>query len=476
MNNILCVDLDGTLVKTDMLYESFLYLLKRNPLVLFFSLYWLMIGGKQLLKYKLAENYTLSPELLPYNNSVLDYCKRRRAEGTKLYLVSASNEVIVNRISEYLGIFDGCRGSDISVNLSGKNKSAYLNGLFGAGNYDYVGDSISDVPVWKTAANVVVVGRADRVKRVLEQENIRYYSIDVARINVFKTCLKAIRVHQWAKNLLLFVPLVTARLFWDLHAICLLFLAFISFSFVSSFVYVLNDILDLDSDRSHFIKRKRPFASGDISIKTGFILMPFFLISGLFIALCISDLFVYCILIYLVVTTLYSFKLKQLIIIDCLTLSFLYTFRMLSGIVILSVPVSLWLITFSGFFFLSLAVVKRMAELRNKEKQLQSGVSVQGRGYSVSDLPILSQIGVSCGLMSTLVFALYVNSSKAVLFSHPMFVYFCGPVLVFWFCYVFLLTHRGQMDEDPVMFAVKNKVSLLSGLVFIVLFLLGVGS
>lgn len=470
-NRILCVDLDGTLLKTDMLLESYLFSFKKNPFVFFLCLYWFLSGGKALLKYKLASRFVFDPSLLPYNSSLIDFLKSRRSDGWNIYLVSASNERIVRLISDYLGFFSGCFGSSDIFNLSSTKKASFLSQKFGEKNFVYCGNSHDDIPVWAVSDSAVCVNTPSGVKKKLKKKGITFREISDSGNFIFSVA-KAVRVHQWAKNSLLFVPLVTAKLFFDYHAWESLIIAFLSFSFMSSFVYILNDLLDLESDRSHQIKRKRPFASGDLSIAFGMILMPLLFLVSVTLSVFVSDTFVSCLFIYLIVTSLYSFKFKQLIIADCLVLSFLYTFRMLSGIAVLRVPTSLWLITFSGFFFLALAVVKRMAELKNQE--IKGVMKTKGRGYVTSDYPMLSQIAVSCGMMSTLVFALYVNSSKAVLFPHPAFIYFCGPVLVFWFCYVFLQTHRGKMDEDPVMFAVKDKISLLSGFVFIALFLRGV--
>ncbi len=469
--NILCVDLDGTLIKTDMLLESFIFSFKKNPFVIFFCLFWLLSGGKAKLKHKLALKYVFDPSLLPYNDKFLDFLKKRKNDGCELSLVSASSEIIVKKIADYLGLFSDSFGSDSVNNLSSLKKADFLLKKYGDKNFVYCGNSPDDIPVWKVSGSAVCVNTPSGVKRKLRNFGIRFEEVSTTE-NLLFAVIRALRIHQWAKNVLLFVPLVTARLFFDFHAWEQLVIAFLSFSFMSSFVYILNDLLDLESDRSHSVKCRRPFASGSLSIAFGMFLMPLLFLVSVSLAIFVSDTFVSCLLIYLIVTSLYSFKFKQFIVVDCLILSFLYTFRIISGIAVLRVSTSLWLITFSGFFFLALAIVKRMAELKNQE--LKGTVKTKGRGYVISDYPMLSQIAVSCGLMSTLVFALYVNSSKALLFPHPVFIYFCGPVLVFWFCYIFLQTHRGNMDEDPVMFAVKDKISLLSGLVFISLFLRGV--
>ncbi len=483
-----CVDLDGTFVKTDMLYESFIFVLKKNPLIALKSLFLLLKSGKAKFKHFLAGYYDFDPSLLPYNQKVAEYIDQQRLQfpESQFYLISASSSAIVEKISSYAGKFSGWHGSSDELNLSAERKADFLNAQFGREGYVYIGNSSHDIPVWKCSSEAVCADTPKAVTRRLARMGIKYSEICSSH-NLFKSVIDGVRVRQWPKNLLLFVPLITANLFADLYSVLSLTIAFFSFSLLSSFVYVLNDLLDLENDRSHPSKRNRPFASGALSIRAGFILLPLLFISSLALSLILGDVFASCLLVYLIITTVYSFKLKQFPMLDCMVLSFLYTFRMITGIMVLNVPMSLWLITFSGFFFLSLALVKRMAEIRKKldEKQPQghstmtdssgsSPAKVKGRGYSVADYPILSQISVATGFISTLVFALYVNSSKVQMFPHPMIVCCCGPVLVFWFSHIFLKTHRGEMSDDPVMFAIKDRTSLVSGILFVGLFICGV--
>ena len=478
MNKIIVSDLDGTLLKTDMLYESFISDLSHNPLVLFLCIYWFLIGGKSLLKSKLAHKlidnpkYKFDPQILPYNHEVLDYLKAEKDKGAKIVLATATHELIAQKIADELKIFDDVLATTDQNNLKGVNKASLLNERYGKNNYLYIGNAREDLEIWKNAKGALCVDLTSTIEKQLKQNNINIQQKFNTRKLTFKALFRLLRVHQWVKNLLLFVPLVTASLMNDLGAWLSLIAAFFSFSFMASFVYILNDLLDLDADRRHFIKRNRPLASGAISIPLGLFVLPFLFVVSVILSLTQLDRFVWCLLIYFIVTTLYSFILKKIVIIDCLTLAFLYTFRILSGIVVLTVPISLWLVSFAGFFFLSLAFVKRIAELKNLEKQGKEKNSK--RGYLVKDLPMLSQLGVASGYTSTLIFALYVNSGRISLFNHPTFVYFCGPVLVYWISYVFFKTNRGEMDEDPVIFAFKNKHSLFSGLLFCGLFILGV--
>lgn len=478
MKKIIVSDLDGSLLKTDMLYESFISDLSHNPLILLFCIYWLIIGGKTLLKSKLAHKlvdnpkYKFEPQILPYNQEVLDYLKAEKDKGAKIVLATATHQLIAQKIADELKIFDEVLATTDQNNLKGLNKATLLNERYGKNNYLYIGNAREDLEIWKNAKGAICVDLSLGIIKQIEQSNIPIEQKFSTKKLSFKSLFRLLRVHQWVKNLLLFVPLVTASLMNDLGAWLSLIAAFFSFSFMASFVYILNDLLDLDSDRKHLIKRNRPLASGTVSIPIGLFFLPLLFIVSVLLAFTQLDRFVWCLLIYFVVTTLYSFILKRIVIVDCLTLAFLYTFRMLTGIVVLSVPISLWLVSFSGFFFLSLAFVKRIAELKNLEKQGKEKNSK--RGYLVKDLPMLSQLGVASGYTSTLIFALYVNSGRISLFNHPTFVYFCGPVLVYWISYVFFKTNRGEMDEDPVIFAFKNKHSLFSGLLFCGLFILGV--
>lgn len=484
----ICIDLDGTLVKTDMLYESFIYVMKKKPLTFLKALFLLIKYGKARFKSHLAKYFEFQPSILPFNKQVEEFIDKQRSRfpDAEFYLVSASASSIVDTIATYTASFSGCYGSSDTLNLSAERKAEFLNQLFGYGGYVYVGNSFHDIPVWRCSSEAVCVDTPKAVIKRLDSLGVKYCEIRT-RNKLIKTVAGAIRLRQWPKNLLLFVPLITADLFTDIHSVISLMIAFLSFSLLSSFVYVLNDLLDLENDRSHPSKKNRPFASGALSIKAGLLLLPLLFISSLALSLILGGVFASCLIVYLIITTVYSFKLKQFPMLDCMVLSFLYTFRMITGIMVLNVPMSLWLITFSGFFFLSLALVKRMAEIRKKQEDKVISVSdsapgapasvpekVMGRGYSVADYPILSQISVAAGFISTLVFALYVNSSKVQMFPHPMIVCCCGPVLVFWFSYIFLKTHRGEMSDDPVMFAIKDRTSLVSGILFVGLFISGV--
>ena len=460
------------MIKTDMLYESFIKCVSSQPFSFFLCLYWLVIGGKVLLKNKLAEKYKFDPKILPYNTQVIDYLNKEKQKGAKIYLATATHEIIAIKIADFLGFCSGVFATNREKNLKGEHKVQILNQNFGERKYIYIGNSSDDFWVWKCSNKAICVNlsKKNKIKLTKYINSDVEILVDKPKFNI-RVLFRMLRVHQWSKNLLLFVPIITANLIMDFHSWILAFIAFISFSCMASCVYIINDLVDLDSDRSHITKCKRPLASGDVSILTALGFVPFLLGISILTAFSISERFVLCLITYSVITTLYSLMLKKKVIIDCLTLSFLYTFRMLSGIIILNVAISLWLISFSGFFFLSLAFIKRIAELKNMEKN--KDFNENKRGYKICDITLLSQIGVASGYISTLIFALYVNSSRMELFNHPTLVCFCGPVLVYWITYMFFKTNRGEMDEDPVIFAIRDKHSLVSGLIFCLIFIFG---
>jgi 4-hydroxybenzoate polyprenyltransferase len=466
------VSLDNSIIKTKIFYESLCFCITEHPLQIFRFLFWL-IRGVHYFKRKIVQLYQFNPKFLPYNNKLLEYLKSKKQEGYEIILISEENKTVVDKISSFLCLFDDVYASSDDLMLDNKKLVKFINEKFGSNNYEYVGDLSSCMDFFEDANSVVCVNVSEKDRYKYNTSETKFSFITKEnQISMAKRIIKTLRVHQWSKNLLLFVPLITANLLTDLCSWVSLFIAFFSFSFLASFVYVLNDLLDLESDRKHPTKRFRMFASGTVSVKSGLLVMPFLLFIAILLATTQNVLFFYCLLIYFIVTTLYSFYLKKIVIIDCLTLAFLYTFRMISGIVVLNVSTSLWLISFSGFFFLSLAFVKRIAELKNVEKT-QKQIN-EKRGYKICDIPLLFHLGVASGYVSTLIFALYVNSNRISLFNHPKFVYFCGPILVFWVSYIFFKTNRGEMDEDPVLFAIKNRTSLVSGILFCILFVCGV--
>lgn len=459
----LVVDLDGTLIHTDMLHESALKVLGNNPLDTLRIPYWLL-QGKAILKKNLAHRADLDPSTLPYNRDLLNWLKQQRTQGRKLILCTASDLTIASAISEHLGIFDEIMASDGARNLAGIHKAEALEQRFGLTGFDYVGNSRADLAVWEKARRAIIVNAsANLIKKAglcCEVEQI--FTAPTLGFSVWRRVLRA---HQWLKNLLLFVPFLAAHEISNPDTFMALIFAFFSFSLCASSVYIVNDLLDLESDRQHPRKSNRPFASGLVPAWMGVILAPLLLLSSLMLAQQVGGTFLPWLVFYFVFTCAYSWGLKRLMLIDCLTLAMLYTLRIVAGAAAASMALSFWLLSFSVFLFLSLAFVKRYAEL---EVQMLNGKQkIHGRGYFTSDAPLIQTMGITSGYAAVLVLALYINSDAVVqLYRTPEFVWGTVPILLFWVSWMWMQAHRGKMHDDPLVFAVKDKASLIAGVAF----------
>jgi 4-hydroxybenzoate polyprenyltransferase len=457
----LCVDLDGTLVRSDLLLESLMLLIKRNPFYLFCIPLWLL-RGKAALKAALAARVKLDPAALPYNHELIDWLQSERRSGRSLWLCTAANEKLAAAVAAHVGIFDGVLASDEQVNLAGTRKAERLVERFGEGGFDYCGNERRDVAIWKHAHGAIVVQGSSH----LEKEAARHTS--VVRVfpsgsSSFRAAIRALRPHQWAKNALLFVPLLAAHRFSDVSALAATILATVAFCLCASSVYILNDLLDLEADRAHPRKSKRPFASGDLSIAAGLALAPCLLAASVLIAATLPPNFWAVLAMYYVLTTAYSFFLKRFLLVDALALAGLYTLRIIAGSEAVSVPLSFWLLLFSVFLFLSLAFVKRFAELESMRRQQR--LKAVGRGYQVEDLNVLQSLGSAAGYLSVLVLALYINSPEIeALYRRPKVVWMLCVLMLYWISRVWMMAQRGHMNDDPVVFALRDRQSLAIGI------------
>lgn len=456
------VDLDGTLIATDCLWETFLLFLKTNPLNGLIAVWWLLSGGKAHLKDSIAKKVELHPALLPYNQEVIDFIKIQKGLGATIVLATATNKIIANQIAEHIGLFDDVIASDETTNVRGSTKKELLTNYANGQEFLYYGNSTVDLPVWAGCEHAIVVTSSNSLvhKALTKSKNVHHI---VIKSSFFPALIKQMRVYQWVKNSLIFIPLflahkVSPQLWVDG------LLAFFAFGFAASSVYVVNDLLDLESDRQHHRKKNRPFASGVLSIPFGMALFPIlliisFAISGVFL----PPLFTMFLGIYLVITTLYSFVLKKIVMIDVLTLSWLYTHRVFAGAVATDTPISPWLLLFAIFLFLSLAFVKRYSELLVAVEQNKTKAS--GRGYFTSDSPFIASVGPVSGYLSVFVFFLYVNSPEVVsLYSFPMLLWLVGPLLLYWISRIWIITIRGNMHDDPIVFTMKDPVSYFIGI------------
>lgn len=455
----LVVDLDGTLLRSDMLVESLSLVMAKSPLAALAALASIR-HGRAALKQALAERADLNVSCLPWEDQLIDLITAERARGRRIYLASASDRNVVQEIADQLSLFDGVFASDGQINLKGAAKNAALCAAFGERGFIYAGNDEPDFAVWEHAAGVIVVNASSSiVNRALARwPQARIFP---ARRASPRTYLKAIRVHQWLKNILLFVPAMAAhRLDPEILGYCLI--SFLSFSLCASSVYVTNDLVDLKRDRLHATKRNRPFAAGTIPILNGLLMVPALLGGSVLLGLLLWPKFLLVLGAYYLLTIAYSLTLKRQMMLDVVTLACLYGLRLIAGSAAVDVKLSSWLVAFSIFLFTSLALVKRCAELMGRKKV--DLAEAAGRDYRIADLPLLEALASASGFTAVLVFSLYMKSSDvSLLYSNPPLLWFIPIILIYWISRLLLLTHRGEMHDDPVVFAGTDRVSLACG-------------
>jgi len=453
----LYVDLDGTLIRTDLLYEAVMCLAKQAPWLCLLLPFWLL-RGKAYMKQRIAERVMPVIELLPYNQVLLDYLKQERDKGRRIYLATASHKRYAEAVAEHLGLFDGVLSTEGTRNLSGRRKLAAILKREGEQGFVYAGNGRIDTAVWRHAAAAVVVDAPASVAREAARLTTIEKQIRTPGRPWPLAMIKAMRLHQWVKNVLIFVPALAAHRFSDGALLEQALLAFLAFSLCASSVYLLNDMLDLPADRRHPRKCKRPFASGDLHLKYGLAGVPLLLAGALALALLLPSKFLLVLAVYYALTLAYSFRLKSEPIVDIIMLALLYTIRIVAGSAATAIELSFWLLAFAVFIFLSLALVKRYSELHTMIQQKKTKAS--GRGYATDDIGVLLALGSASGLLSILVLALYLNSDTvAKLYAHPHVIWLINILLLYWISRIWLLTHRGQMHDDPVVFAVKDRTS-----------------
>jgi 4-hydroxybenzoate polyprenyltransferase/phosphoserine phosphatase len=465
----LVVDLDGTLLRSDLLMETAMAFLRSQPLKVFKLLGWLL-RGKAALKEGLALETWIDVSVLPYDTHVIEMIKTEQANGRMIVLATASHVSLAERIAEHLQLFDLVLASNANRNLSGHNKRDLLVAHFGEGGFDYVGNSKEDLPIWKVSRSAHVVNPDRGVEsRVCAMSDVQ----PTLRTNTLKLrdWRKAMRLHQWLKNALIFVPLLASHRFTQFELMRDGVFAFFCFGLCASSVYILNDLLDLGDDRHHKSKCNRPFASGRLSIKAGLFAVPALLILAFGAALTLLPWqFSAVMAAYYVVTLAYSLKLKRLMAVDVIVLAMLYTARIIAGVAAFSLTLTFWILAFSMFIFLSLAMVKRYAELRDARVREVTTLA-RGRGYYPGDLDMIASLGASSGYLAVMVLALYIQDVKTTeLYVTPHVIWLACPLLLFWVTRVWMLTHRGDMNEDPVVFAMRDRISQMIGAVFLLMF------
>ncbi len=457
---MLVVDLDHSLIRTDLLYETLFAGLAENPIGTLKALP-AILQGRAALKRALALAARPRIAALPLNEVVVDVIHAARGRGERVVLVSASDDILVQQVAEGLGLFDEAHGSTPGRNLKGKGKAEFLAERFGARGFDYVGDSTVDVNVWRQARRAITVGATSGLRRKAEAAALEAEHVDPppSALGKLSPYIETLRPHQWLKNMLVFVPPIAAHVA-SFGVLLSALIAFVCFSLTASSVYILNDLLDLSADRAHPRKRFRPFASGRIPIRHGMFLAPTLLITAFALALLtLPPEFAAVMFVYYVSTTAYSLLLKRKLVIDVITLAGLYTLRVMAGGMATGLPISPWTLAFFGFLFLSLAAMKRQTELVDGLRNGRDKAS--GRAYEVEDLPIVAMMAISSGYVSVLVLALYASTDTVrALYSSPLMLWTACPILLYWISRLVMMAHRGRMDDDPLVFAMRDPISL----------------
>lgn len=455
----LIVDLDGTLIRSDLLYESIILYLKNKPYKLFTLLSWLF-KGKAAFKERLAKEISINVSTLPYNDLVLKHIHESRRAGCRIILATASHKILASQVSEHLKLFDDVLSSSQDINLAGINKRDALLRLFGEGNFDYIGNSHDDLPVWQVSRNAIVVNAPNNLFNKVQKISKNAIKLEWTN-NTLHTWMQAFRIHQWSKNLLVFIPLFASHRYTEGSSLLESTISFVCFCLCASSIYLLNDFIDLDNDRNHYHKRNRPFAAGNLSVRMGMFAACWLFATGIGLGLMtLSTNFSLALFTYCALSIAYSLLLKSMIIVDVIILASLYTLRIIAGTFSLNLSLSFWLLIFSIFFFFSLALLKRYTEIFNTIKNTDNKL-INGRGYQTGDKDIISSLGVSSGFTALLVLMLYLHDPLiSQFYVNPKILWLTCPIFLFWLSRLWILAHRGKLNEDPVLFALRDLPSI----------------
>ena len=456
----LCVDLDGTLLRIDTLHELILSFVKQQPWSAWRMFLWL-VKGRAYFKRQIAQAVSLDFSTLPVTRDFHDFLKREHARGRKLVLATGADSIVAKQAAEHFGIFDGVISSDGIVNSTGKKKRERIVQQFGESGFDYAGNSTADLPIWRTSREPIFVNASPFLVRRAAKKTSDV-PVFGSRASWFSTWARALRIHQWAKNLLILMPAIAGH---ELHNVPLLWncaIAIAAFCLCASSVYITNDLGDLESDRLHRSKNTRPFAAGELSAAQGVRVAGLLLVLAFACALFLPPMFAAYLGIYYVTALLYSFVIRKTMLLDVFALAAMYTLRILGGHGATGIRYSSWMLGFSMFLFLSLALLKRYTELHRVN--LAGRKSVVGRDYATTDLPVLLAIGPLSGWLSALVLSLYISSEDVrVVYEHPLRLLFICPLLLYWISRIWLLAARDALHDDPVVFALKDRPSYVIG-------------
>ncbi|MAV90075.1 MAG: 4-hydroxybenzoate polyprenyltransferase [Bdellovibrionaceae bacterium] len=460
----LCVDLDHSFFKTDTLWEQLIVLLKERPWLLF-PLILSMFKGKAAFKTYVCDHSPVDVSNYPVNKEVLQYIETEKLKGRPIVLATAAHEKISVDVLKNFEIFDRQFSSCENVNLGGQAKARLLKEEFGEKGFDYIGDHPKDLKIWSLSQGAVLVGQSEAFGKRLH--NLIFHIKKSRSESFLKVVLRAMRVHQWIKNILIFLPMVLAHSILSFENWALLTVAALTFSFTASAVYIFNDLFDLNNDRLHPSKKNRPLASGDLQIPQGIALAFSLLVLGISGAFLVHVDFGWVVSLYFVTNLFYSSYLKKVIILDVFFLGFFYTIRILSGGIVIGVEISAWLKLFSFFFFSGLGYLKRFSDLKFFEISMGRRV-LEGRNYHIEDLPIILLFGGLSTFASVLIFSLYIyQSAQASNYNHPEFLWIGVLALLYWTNYIWMVANRGQIIKDPVKFVLKDRTSLFVGVFFL---------
>jgi 4-hydroxybenzoate polyprenyltransferase/phosphoserine phosphatase len=453
-------DLDGTLLATDTFVETLAAYLLRNPWYAPRILFWLL-RGRAHCKGRLAAAIDPGTFQWPVRADVESLIKKAKNDGRPVILATAAHRLVADAVAARLGYFDAVLATDGDINLKGHRKRQAIREWMASAGHDtfsYAGDSSADLPIWADADEAIVVQPTATLRKRVETLGKPVFVVGETT-PLTGGLLAACRPYQWSKNVLLFVPMLLAQKF-DLTTLAHVVVAFIAFSACASAIYIWNDIGDLQFDRTHPRKRFRPFASGTVPISWGAVCCMFLLIgAGLLGALILPPAFLLVVIVYLIANVGYTIWLKQIPIVDVMMLACMYALRLEAGAAAADVPLSSWTLTFALFFFTSLAFAKRHAELRRISGE--AGGKALGRGYVVDDIGLIEQAGISSGCVSVLVMALYMNSDQMrLLWGDSRLLWPICPLTLYWVTRLWLLARRGKLDEDPILFALRDRVSL----------------
>ena len=453
----LCIDLDGTLVKTNTMFEAIAALARVRPTVLLLWPLWLLRGCATVWR-RIGTHTPLDAARLPYRREVIDLIRSEAASGRKIVLVTGAHPNVAGRVAEHLGCFDSVIAEAGGRQLVGSQKADVLVRKFGDAGFDYVGDARRDLPVWRRSRKILIAGATSSLVRQVSGAG-QEISIVAPRQARWRKFLAALRPHQWSKNLLVFVPLILGHKFLDPTLEAMAFMAFVAACFAGSAMYLMNDLLDVEADREHPSKCARPLASGDLPIETALISAPILVIASAVLAYAAGPLVLGLITVYLLSSTAYSVRLKRIPAVDVVLLAGLYCLRLGLGGAASGITLSPWTVAFSMFLFLSLALMKRYSELHNLK--LRQKEDVLGRGYRVCDMQAIASLGSASGMTAVLVIALYVNGNDVrTLYAHPTVLWLVSAVVMLWITRMWLIAGRGELHEDPVLFALKDRWSL----------------